>query len=200
MTVWFVFALIATAAIFAVLWPLARGHDTEAGSEFEVYRDQLDKIERDRAAGLIGEAETEAARAEVSRRLIAAADVAEFRHSVPIGSPLWRRRAALMAGFVLLPIGATAICLVLGSPQLTGEPLTGRMSAAQQDRVARLADHLKENGNDIEGWQRLLHLYKVAGERNKAHAAAADARRALASDPDKIRRIEDMIRTLGLEG
>jgi hypothetical protein len=31
-------------------------------------------------------------------------------------------------------------------------------------------------------------------------AAAADAKRALANDPDKLRRIEDMIKSLGLEG
>jgi len=66
--------------------------------------------------------------------------------------------------------------------------------------VARLADQLKENGNDVDGWQRLLRAYMVLGERDKAHAAATDARRALANDPDKLRRIEDMIKSLGLEG
>ena len=53
--------------------------------------------------------------------------------------------------------------------------------------VARLADRLKQDGDDLEGWQRLLRAYMVLGERDKAHAAAADAKRALASDPDKLR-------------
>jgi len=66
--------------------------------------------------------------------------------------------------------------------------------------VARLADRLKENGNDIEGWQRLLRAYMVLGERDKAKLAAADAKRALASDPDKVRAIDEMIKGLGLEG
>ena len=66
--------------------------------------------------------------------------------------------------------------------------------------VARLANRLKENGSDVEGWQRLLRAYMVLGERDKANAAAADAKRALASDPDKLRRIEDMVKNLGLEG
>ena len=65
--------------------------------------------------------------------------------------------------------------------------------------VARLADRLKENGNDIEGWQRLLRAYIVLNERDKAQAAAVDARRALSSDPDKLRQIEDTIKTLGLQ-
>ncbi|MGE5164512.1 MAG: c-type cytochrome biogenesis protein CcmI, partial [Sphingobacteriales bacterium] len=82
MTLWFVFALMTTAAIFAVLWPLGQAVDAQAGSDVAVYRDQLDEIERDRNAGLIGEAEAQAARVEVSHRLIAAADAAEFAHQL----------------------------------------------------------------------------------------------------------------------
>ena len=63
--------------------------------------------------------------------------------------------------------------------------------------VAQLADQLKQNGYDIAGWQRLLRAYMVLGERDKAQAAAADARQALASDPDKLRQIDDMIKGLG---
>ena len=77
MTLWLVFALMTAAAVFAVLWPLSwRGASARAqgGSDLAVYRDQLDEIARDRAAGLIGESEAEAAKVEVSRRLIAAAD------------------------------------------------------------------------------------------------------------------------------
>jgi cytochrome c-type biogenesis protein CcmH len=65
--------------------------------------------------------------------------------------------------------------------------------------VTRLADRLKENGSDVEGWQRLLRAYLVLGEREKAISAADAAKRALANDADKLRRIEDMIKSLGLE-
>jgi cytochrome c-type biogenesis protein CcmH len=59
---------------------------------------------------------------------------------------------------------------------------------------------LKQNGDDIEGWQRLVRAYMVLGERDKAQAAALDAKRAFASDPDKLRRIDDMIKEVGLQG
>jgi hypothetical protein len=41
-----------------------------------------------------------------------------------------------------------------------------------------------------------MRAYMVLGERDKAHAAA---RRALASDPDKLCRIEDVTKSLWLE-
>ncbi|MEI9806121.1 MAG: hypothetical protein WDN48_19355 [Pseudolabrys sp.] len=66
--------------------------------------------------------------------------------------------------------------------------------------VARLADRLKQDGGDVEGWLRLLRAYVVLGDRNKAQAAAADARRALAVDPDKLRRIDELAKELGLQG
>ena len=167
MILWLVFALMTAAAIFAVLWPLARAHNVQAGSELEVYRDQLDEIERDRAAGLIGAAEADAARVEVSRRLIAAADAAEFRH-IAVGSPRWRRRAAAIAGLVLLPVGAIALYLTLGSPQLPGEPLQARLRAIHNDRsiaslVAQVETHLAQNPNDARGYAVLAPVYLQLG-------------------------------------
>src|ERR1044071_6271064 len=69
-----------------------------------------------------------------------------------------------------------------------------------RNMVARLADRLKENGNDVEGWQRLLRAYLVLGERDKAVSAADAAKRALANDADKLHRIEVALKSLGLEG
>ena len=62
--------------------------------------------------------------------------------------------------------------------------------------VARLADRLKQDGNDIAGWERLLRAYMVLGDHDKAKAAAADARKALAGDADKLRRIDEVIKDL----
>jgi cytochrome c-type biogenesis protein CcmH len=64
--------------------------------------------------------------------------------------------------------------------------------------VAKLADRLKQQGDDLAGWQRLLRAYMVLGERDKAVAAAADAKQALAGDPDKLRRIEAAAKDLGI--
>jgi len=116
MIFWSVIALMIATIIIAAKWSLAFGHDVEPVGELSVYRDQLQKIGRARAAGLIGESEAEAARVEVSQRLIAAADAVEFKHPIPIGSRLWRFRAAVIAGVVLLPVSAIALYLLLSLP------------------------------------------------------------------------------------
>ena len=66
--------------------------------------------------------------------------------------------------------------------------------------VARLAERLKSDGSDPDGWLRLLRAYMVLGDRDKARAAAGDARRALTNEPDKLRRLEDGVKQLGIEG
>ena len=110
MTLWFVFALMTVAAIFAVLWPLSRGASAPAGgSEAAVYRDQLAEIDRDVAAGLIGVSEAEAARVEIGRRLLAAAD---GERDLPARSNLGLRRASAIVALVGLPIAAVTFYLV----------------------------------------------------------------------------------------
>ena len=66
--------------------------------------------------------------------------------------------------------------------------------------VQRLADQLHANGDDIEGWLRLVRSYVVLGDRKKAKDAVADAKRALSDHPDEIRRIDDLVKDLGLAG
>ena len=68
MLLWSIFALMTAVAILSVLWPLSRAVEAQGGSDIAVYRDQLEEVDRDHKAGLIGEAEAQAARVEVSRR------------------------------------------------------------------------------------------------------------------------------------
>jgi cytochrome c-type biogenesis protein CcmH len=81
----------------------------------------------------------------------------------------------------------------------------GAMTGAQRadmihGMVQRLADRLRADGNDVEGWARLVRAYAVLGDRDKAKDAAADARRALSDHPDDIKKIDALVKDLGLEG
>lgn len=196
------FALMTAAAIFAVLWPLGRRSAAEGGSDLAVYRDQLDEITRDRAEGRIGEAEAEAAKTEVSRRLIAAADAAEKEAPVGDAVPLWRRRAAALVGLILLPVGASALYLALGSPQIPGQPLAERMATASQDNsiqtlVERVEAHLEKNPNDARGYEVVAPVYLRMGR----FADAVNARRkAIALAGENAQRQSDLGEALAALG
>jgi cytochrome c-type biogenesis protein CcmH len=193
MTLWFVLALMTAAAVFAVLWPLGRRGNPASGSDVAVYRDQLDEIERDRAAGLIGEAEAEAARVEVSRRLLAAAESAEAAKPKPVSPTL--RRATAIAALVALPLGAGALYLTTGSPGLPGQPLSARQEASAQERLAiqerlaaRIAEevaYLQRNPNDGERWEALAYVFMRLGRFEEGLKGRRNALRLLGSTPDR---------------
>ena len=66
--------------------------------------------------------------------------------------------------------------------------------------VDRLATRLKQNGDDVEGWLRLLRAYMVMGERDKAASALVEARQAVANDAERLRQLNEGAKNLGLDG
>jgi cytochrome c-type biogenesis protein CcmH len=171
MTLWFVFALMTAAAIFAVLWPLSRvARPQNDGSEAAVYKDQLTEIDRDVAAGLIGPSEADAARVEISRRLLAAVD---GQRTPPVASSIgWRRSAAVIA-LVGVPIAAIALYLPLGSPRLGDFPLAERTRVPDATQpldnlVAQVEAHLEKNPADGRGWNVLAPVLARLGRYDDA--------------------------------
>ncbi|HYF57315.1 MAG TPA: c-type cytochrome biogenesis protein CcmI [Salinarimonas sp.] len=65
--------------------------------------------------------------------------------------------------------------------------------------VEGLAARLASGGGTPEEWVRLVRARMVLGERDRALAALADARRALAGDAQKLAALEAGIAPLGLE-
>ena len=171
MTLWFVFALMTAAAIFAVLLPLGlRGGAQAEGNEAAVYKDQLGEIDRDLGAGLIGNAEADAGRIEISRRLLA---VADQERNPPMQSNLKLRRSAAVLALVGLPVVALAVYLPLGSPRLADFPLAERArapDAAQplETLVAQVEQHLEKNPTDARGWAVLAPVLARLGRYDEA--------------------------------
>jgi cytochrome c-type biogenesis protein CcmH len=177
---WLVLALMTAAAMFAVLWPLARSRRVDGNaSDVVIYRDQLHEIERDCASGTIGTAEADAARVEVSRRLLAAADA----QAPPAADPALRlrhRRWTAVAAFVVIPLGAICAYLVLGSPNLPGQPLAQRFAAPADANsvaglIARVETHLERNPDDGRGWDVVAPIYMRLGRFDDAIRAYRSA-------------------------
>jgi cytochrome c-type biogenesis protein CcmH len=178
MTLWFVFALMTAAAIFAVLLPLGVGGRAQTGgSETTVYMDQLAEIDRDVAAGLIGATEADAARVEISRRLLAAADQTR---DPPVQSNTRLRRSAALLSLVGLPVLAVAVYLPLGSPRLGDFPLAQRARAPDATQpldalVAQVEQHLEKNPTDARGWTVLAPVLARLGRFDDAARAYRNA-------------------------
>jgi cytochrome c-type biogenesis protein CcmH len=174
MTLWLLFALMTAMAIFAVLWPLARGKGRlRSGSDLVVYRDQLEEIERDRTAGRIGEVEAEAAKVEVSRRLIGAADAqAASPDPLPAPTAAWHRRLVAVIAIVGLPLGVGGLYLKVGSPDLPGQPLAARAADVQNQSIDHLVGqveaHLEANPDDVRGWEVIAPVYLRLGRFDDA--------------------------------
>ena len=172
------FAVMTAAAMLAATWPLWRkASELRSGSDVAVYRDQLDEVARDLTAGYIGTTEAEAARLEVSRRLLAAA--AENRTApapADAAALTWRRRGAGLAALLALPGLATGLYLWLGSPQLASAPLSTAhgpvaADASTEALVAQAEAYLQRNPNDGRAWEVLAPVYMQLGRYSDAVAA-----------------------------
>jgi cytochrome c-type biogenesis protein CcmH len=171
MALWFVFALMTSAAVFAVLLPLGRSTEGKTGgSEMLVYKDQLSEIASDAASGLIREPEATAARVEIGRRLLAAASTEDAEIFTP--RQTWRRAIAVVA-FVMLPLMAIAIYAPLGSPRLPDFPLVERSQTATaatplDKLVAQVEAHLETHPEDGRGWAVLAPVLGKLGRSDDA--------------------------------
>jgi len=186
--------IMTLAAISLVVLPLIRSNRdsaTRAAHEIEIYRDQLDEVDRDVARGVIGPDDAEAARTEIGRRMLAATDGVEI---VKAGSPAGvlpakpRRITAIVTG-LCVPALAIFVYVTHGSPDLPGKPAAEVRAAngtdpkapegdaAQRQEVAGLAAALEKNPADIESWVTLGTVLTQMKRHRQAAVAYAQAMR-----------------------
>jgi cytochrome c-type biogenesis protein CcmH len=181
MLLWLAFALMTAAALAAVLAPLARRPrvaEADTGA-LAVYRHQLDEIEAERARGLVDPAEAEAARIEVSRRLLASADRIEGPHASG-GAPESRRTMVALLTAAFVPVLTLALYLAHGSPHLPSFPVAGRaqlpLEGAQiGELIAKVEARLREHPEDGDGWDVIAPVYYKLGRFREAATAFARA-------------------------
>ncbi len=192
MTLFWILAAAITAAVVAMLLrPLLRSSPpapSRADWDLEVYRDQLSEIERDLARGVIAPAQADAARTEIGRRILGAA-AAPVTTAATIAPP---SKGAALALLVALPLASLALYLALGRPDLPDRPFAERAaeSAAAAatpqsvlEAMARLAERLASQPNDLEGWVLLAQSYGKMGQLPDSIEAW---RKAAALAPDDL--------------
>ncbi len=130
MLFWATAAAIALFAALLLARPLLTGRRDaapRAAHDVQVYRDQLASVDRDLDRGVLTPAEAEGARAEISRRLLVAADAAADETGAAPAPVRLSRGAAAVAGAAV--VAATfGLYLQLGAPGLPDAPLAARIS------------------------------------------------------------------------
>ncbi len=189
MLLWISFAVLTALVLLALLSPLrTRVRDEDAGRasfDLAVYRDQLSELERDQKAGLIPDSEADAARNEVSRRILAAQSELASKEEVARPVPAWLSVATVIA----VPAIALGGYMMIGRPDLPSLPLQARIDAAvaNQDMAAmvrQVEKHLEQKPNDARGWAVLAPAYKRIGRLNDAANAYRKALALSGPDPD----------------
>ncbi len=175
MLLWVLFAALAAASAVAVARPflIVRNNDESGGMASAIYRAQLAELRQETEAGEIAASEAEEARREIARRLLAA-DEAEKR----AWRPGLKREIAVGLGLTLIvPAAALALYVILGRPDLPGQPLATRdmdaaMRNASLDEVAEsLFQRLAMDPGHAEGWLLLARTYMRLERYDEAASA-----------------------------
>ena len=192
----FLLALLTTVTVGALLVPLLRttARRTERlDSALAIYRDQLAEIERTRADGTVSEADAAAARIEVERRILTAAnasDAAAPRDSATL------HRFLPPALALLIPLLALGVYLNVGRPGLPAAPFASRPAGEHPNpnqpitaerMLAEARARLAENPDDPEALAELGEALVLEADGTVTPAAVEALTRALAKRPDNPR-------------
>ena len=185
------------AALAILAYPAVRpealaGEPDRLAFDRAVFRDQLTELDRDVSRGLIGEREAEAARNEISRRLIAAVSgqsaAEQGAHSI----------AWTLATVLVVPIVAVPLYLAIGNPSLPDVPLVARLEKAVEQGdfaalIAKVEMHLAENPADVQGWKVIAPAYQRASRWADAANAYSNILKLSAPDAGTLADYGEML-------
>lgn len=184
---WGVVVVLALVVSAILLLPIVRAHRAAASRaeyDINVYKDQLVELERAAADGTIRDAEMDAARLEIQRRLLNAADEAATKPETRTGSGKFVLTFA--AGAV--PLLAVLVYLQLGTPGMPdvpfadrgdtasagvaiGKPQAGDLQVAPMEAMIKsLQEKLRLDPGNADGWVLLARSYASVGDMNNAAA------------------------------
>ncbi len=209
MTLWIILTFLTTTTALALAFPLIRRFETPPGAEEQIIaigKDQLAELAQEQASGQIDSSEAALARAEIERRIVAAAKAPPSGFTAP--GP--RSRFAMVfaiGGWVVA--AATGLYFLFGRPDLPTQPFMASantpvatpVTVAEPSRgaaipetppgnvnelIANLEARLADNPNDAEGLRMLAWSYFNTGRYALAAETYGKAVALDASDPDVL--------------
>jgi cytochrome c-type biogenesis protein CcmH len=174
-----------------------KSDDERRQANIAVYRDQLSELDADLRNGIVGEEQYTQDRDDIERRLLE--DTVQARSKKPTSAPVNGRNTAYILGLGI-PFIAIIFYVKIGEPKLienpapVGTPAAATSSSAPPERsqeqieanVAKLAEKLKSNPNDVQGWTMLARSYSSLEKFNDAANAYAKAVELSPKDADLL--------------
>ena len=191
-------AFIAVATVMVVialtwlLWPLLRtarrGTVERHAANASIYRDQFADLDADLARGAISEPLYREARQELERRLLEEARV----DKAPQARPVHSGKTSAMVLAVAVPVLAGLLYWKLGAPEAFSPLATPPESAHQltpdqvDEMVAKLAERLQKEPDNVEGWVVLARSYYTMRKFPEAAAAYERLTQLVRNEPDLL--------------
>ncbi|OGB23087.1 MAG: c-type cytochrome biogenesis protein CcmI [Burkholderiales bacterium RIFCSPLOWO2_02_FULL_57_36] len=208
MTVFLIGAVLLTAIALAfVLPPLLRKEEPDMQKvrrddlNLAVLRDQLRELDADLREGMIDQAAYESARLELERRV-----AEEVQPAAAMPKNGRSNRGVAIAVGVAVPLLAMTIYLAVGSPaaldpkqRIAADENAHEVTAEQMEGlVAGLAERLRNQPDDVNGWNILARSYASMGRYPEASKAYAHLVTLVPNDANLLVDYADMLAmTLG---
>lgn len=188
---WIAIGVLTAGVLWVLAWPwrAARPAPQAGEGELEVYRDQLKEIEADRRRGTIEVGEAQAARVEVSRRLLAEAAHGSNAPAAS-GRPEANTRRLVWGAGVCVAALALSLYAALGTWRLPGQP-----HAALKELIVRVEERLREHPDDGQGWDVIAPVYLKIGRYGEAAQAYARAIRLLGESGKRLQGFAQALRS-----
>lgn len=195
MLFWLICALITAAVTWFTLRPVivraAITHESH-NPDLLVYKDQLSELDRDAAGGLLTPDEAEAARIEVSRRILAADEGHRSHAPATTTTPGIFSQLVFYLSAAVIVTGAAGLYLVNGSPGYGSRPFAIRAEKSPSgapvgELIARVEARLREVPGDGRGWDVLAPVYLKQQRHQDAIRAYSRAIELLGENRARLR-------------
>ena len=156
-----------------------------------IYREELDKLEAERAAGLITSADYEISHAEMRQRLFQ--DTNEEDDHATLGST----KKTAIALFLFVAILSSGLYFVLGDVSRVAQMNTENPMTQEgvEKMVNEFALKMEKDPDNLKGWTMLARSYRILGRNEDAAKAYARAGNFVDSDPQLLADYADALAT-----
>jgi cytochrome c-type biogenesis protein CcmH len=197
MMLWMILTVMVALAAAGLTIPLVRRYEQrpDRARTLDILKGQLAELDGQQAGKLITQAEADALRTEIKRRILAEdRETAGVPRPLPAAAMPWMALALV----TLVAASSTALYALMGHPELTSSTVGGSTTAGMPKKqanaeaarqhpngevstmIAGLESRLQQNPNDAAGWQMLGWSYMRTGRPGDAAQAYG---RAAALDP-----------------